>query len=207
MGVWLHTEIRPVAGVSAQDLRDWLRADGDGGRAITRAGGSIWGFWDGRGGLGFRSDMLLLASHWADDAAAGAAVELLKASTLIVEVRGTPLHATARPTDSAPCRGDGAWVFREFEVDDAAAERFVELSSAAWPTFEQNFDARIHGLFRGPAPSAGRAAFLLVTRYADLATWEASRSEQADPQAWARFRERHALTHWTRGRSAVRVDL
>ncbi|HSG89465.1 MAG TPA: hypothetical protein VLA56_09645 [Pseudomonadales bacterium] len=205
MGVWLQTEIRAVAGVTTETVRDWLR--GDGGQALTRAGGGIWGFWDGRGGLGFRSDTLLLSTHWPDDAAAGAAVELLKASTLVVDVRGTPLHPTLRPADATPCAGDGAWVFREFVVDPEQTARFVELSQAAWPSFEDRHDAHIHGLFRGPATRDEQATFLLVTRYADLATWEASRSESADPEAWARFRERHALTRWTRGRSAVRIEL
>lgn len=207
MGVWLHTEIRPVADATPADLQAWLRPDGDGGRDIRGAGGSIWGLWDGRPGLGLRSDTLLLNTHWADDAAAGGAVELLKSCTLLRGVTGMPLHPTERPVDAEPCRGEGVWVFREFEVDADRAGRFVELSAAAWASFERRFDARIQGLFRGPAPATGRALFLLATRYADLATWEASRSAEADPDAWERFRERHALTHWTRACSAVRLPL
>ena len=206
MGVWLQTEIQPVTGSASDAVRNWLRPDSAGGLTLARAGGSVWGLWDGRPGLGFRSDTLLLFTHWSDDAIAGAAVDLLKASTLIRGVTGTPLHPTVRPTSAEPCTGNGIWVFREFEVDATEAEHFVALSAEAWSSFEAAFDARIHGLFRAPAPSEGRAAFLLVTRYADLATWEDSRSEQRDPQAWQRFRERHAITHWTRGRSAVRID-
>ena len=103
-----------------------------------------------------------------------------------------------------PVDGEGVWVFREFEINQTDV-RFVELSASAWETFEARFDARIDGLFRAPGPAEGLASLILVTRYANLATWEASRSAEADPESWAHFNERRALTRWTRARSASRV--
>jgi len=140
---------------------------------------------------------------WPDDAAAGAAVELIKTCPPVVAVTGTPLHPTLRPESVTSPKPEGAWVFREFQVAAADVDRFIELSAAAWETFEARFDARIAGLFRGPNETAELATLLLLTRYADHAAWEASRSESEDPDAWARFRERHALTRWTRARSAL----
>lgn len=205
MKVWLLAELRTVPGTDTTALAAWVA--GEGGAALRAAGGQVWGLWNGAPGIGFDSDVHVLASVWPDDAAAGAAVELLKSSTHIVEVRGTPLHPTLRPLDSTPGAAEGVWVFRDFEVPAAQADRFVALSGAAWETFEARFDAHIAGLFRAPDATPGVAAFVLLTRYADYATWEASRSESADPDAWARFRERRALTRRSRARSAAPVAI
>lgn len=200
MAVWLHAVLTLAPGAGSDNLRDWLAHRG--GKAIREAGGQIWGAWDGRPGLGFASNEALLMTIWPDDAAAGAAVELLKTCPPVIDVAGTPLHPTSRPDSPAPLTTPGAWVFREFHVPTADVDRFLELSTAAWKTFEARFAAAIAGLFRGPNASRELATLLLVTRYADHAAWEASRSEADDPDAWVRFRERHALTRWTRARSA-----
>jgi hypothetical protein len=205
MRVWMLAELRCVPGTGTAELVAWLREEG--AAALRAAGGEIWGLWAGGPGIGFDSDVHLLGTAWPDDAAAGAAVELLKSSTRILEVRGTPAHPTLRPVDATPCPADGVWVFRDFDVPRADVERFVELSGAAWESFEARFDARIAGLFRTPDVDDETATLMLVTRYADYATWEASRSEAADPDAWARFRERRALTRRTRARAAAPVAL
>ncbi len=200
MAVWLHAVLKLAPGAGSGNLIDWLAHRGD--EAIRSAGGRVWGAWDGRPGLGFGADEAVLMTVWTDDAAAGAAVELLKTCPPVIAVVGTPLHPTLRPQTDVPMTMGGAWVFREFHVPGADVQRFIELSAAAWETFETHFDAQIQGLFRGPNESGEVATLLLVTRYADHAAWEASRKESSDPDAWARFRERHAMTRWTRARSA-----
>ncbi|MEE4301230.1 MAG: NIPSNAP family protein [Pseudomonadales bacterium] len=204
MAVWMQAELRLATGDALQEWRAWLAEQGR--EALGRLGGAIWGCWHGAPGFGLRSDAVLLTTVWPDDAAAGAATELLAAPRTILAVDGTPLHATARPRCGTPVSGDGLWVFRDFEIGRADAARFVELSASAWETFEANFDARIDGLFRAPDPGPELARMVLVTRYADLATWEASRSAEADPASWERFLERRALTRWTRACCAPRLE-
>ena len=205
MAVWMQAELRLAGSDALAELRDWLTSDGR--EAIGRMGGAIWGCWPGAAGFGLRSDAVLLATTWPDDAAAGAATELLAGARPVIEVAGTPLHATARPVSETPIAGEGLWVFRDFELAREDAARFVELSGSAWATFEARFDARIDGLFRAPDPAPELARMLLVTRYADLSTWEASRSAEADPESWSRFAERRALTRWTRACCAPRLSL
>ena len=203
MTVWLQAEVRLARDAQVAALTEWLGGEGQG--AMNRLGGRVWGCWHGAPGIGLRSDSALLFTCWPDDAAAGAAMEWLRNAPPVRGIEGTPLHATARPTQALPVDGAGVWVFREFEINQTDAERFVELSASAWKTFEARFDARIDGLFRAPGPAEGLASLILVTRYANLATWEASRSAEADPESWAHFNERRALTRWTRARSASRV--
>ena len=205
MTVWLQAEVRLARGEPVTALTEWL--GGDGRSAMARLGGRVWGCWHGAPGIGLRSDSALLFTCWPDDAASGAAMEWLRNAPHVRGIESTPLHATARPTQSTSVDGNGIWVFREFEIDRVNAERFVELSASAWETFEARFDVHIDGLFRAPGPEENLARLLLVTRYADLATWEASRSAEADPESWARFEERRALTRWTRARSAPRLAL
>ena len=205
MAVWLKAELGLAAGAGPDALLDWFT--GPGRDATATLGGHLWGAWHGAPGLGLRSDAVLLFTVWPDDAAAGAATELMAAAPAVITVEGTPLHATARPVDEQPVTGDGVWVFRDFEIASEDAERFVELSASAWTTFEARFDVRIDGLFRAPDPTADTARLLLVTRYADLATWEASRSAEADPESWERFLERRALTRGTRAGSAPRLKV
>ena len=200
MGTWLQAELGLALADALPAFRDWLGTGG--AEALGGLGGSVWGCWPGGPGIGLRSDAVLLFTHWSDDAAAGAATELLRNAPAVVAVEGTPLRATVRPTDADPVRGAGWWVFRDFELGQADVERFVALSAEAWTSFEARFGARIDGLFRAPDPDADRARLLLVTRYADLGTWEASRSAEEDPESRERFRERRALVRWTRARCA-----
>lgn len=205
MAVWLHTVLTLAPRAGSDNLRDWLVHRGE--QALRETNGLLWGAWDGRPGLGFASNEAVLMTVWPDDAAAGAAVELIKTCPPVVAVAGTPLHPTARPESDAPLPAAGVWVFREFHVAAVDVERFLALSVTAWSTFEARFEARVAGLFRGPNENAELATLLLLTRYPDHAAWEASRSESDDPDAWARFRERHALTRWTRARSAHLLKL
>lgn len=203
MPVWLQSIVRLTRNTRIGDLATWLTEHGH--AEIRAASGRIWGLWDGAPGLGFRSDEAVLMTVWPDDAAAGAAVELIKSCPQIDRVEGTPLHATERPTSTAHRSGTGVWVFRRFALPPDQVTRFVELSAEAWASFERTFDAEIEGLFRAPDSSDGQSNLVLLTRYADLATWERSRKQAQDPDAWHHFGERQRLTEWTQARSAVLI--
>ena len=161
MAAWLHTIIDLAAGAEPAELRAWLTADDEG--ALKPSRGRLWGLWAGGPGIGLRSDQLALMTVWPDDSAAGAAIEILKAAPAVHDVQGTPLRATARPADATPCSGDGIWVLRDFEIDAAGAETFVDLSRSAWDHFETNFDASIAGL----SPVGRRAKDSPVNKHAN----------------------------------------
>ncbi|MCC5886850.1 MAG: NIPSNAP family protein [Gammaproteobacteria bacterium] len=202
MAVWLQAVLTLAPTVQCQQLAEWLEQRGR--RDLALGGGRLWGLWDGRPGLGFGSDEAILMSVWPDDASAGAAVETIKAMPQVLAVSGTPLHPTLRPQHDGPVSGAGAWVFRDFHLAVSDLEAFLTRSAAAWDEFEATFDSEVVGLFRCPNLDAGTASLLLITRYADLDAWERSRSAEAAPKAWQQLGERHALTRWTRARSASR---
>lgn len=102
MRVWLHAELDPAPGVALPGLAAWLAAHG--APAIRAAGGGVHGLFRPESG-----DAPALLTAWSDDALAGAAIELLKASTRVVAVRGTPLHLLGA---TPPVPGDAPWCFR-----------------------------------------------------------------------------------------------
>ncbi|MEE4382835.1 MAG: hypothetical protein V2J02_12620 [Pseudomonadales bacterium] len=102
MRVWLHAELDPAPGVDLPALAAWLAETG--APAIRAAGGVLHGLFRPETG-----EAPTLLTAWPDDALAGAAIELLKASTRIVAVRGTPLHPLGAPPQE---RGDAPWTFR-----------------------------------------------------------------------------------------------
>ena len=103
--------------------------------------------------------------------------------------------ATARPaTPRPPHWRPGVYAFRSFDIRAADADEFVDLSERAWPEFESSYDAQIIGLWRSLDVRAPAARFHLLTRYASLATWEASRADVGRPE----FARRAKLTRATR---------
>jgi hypothetical protein len=203
MTAWVHAVVRssePDAVVA------WLGTGDGGAEALSAAGARLWGVWSGRSGIGFRSDELVVSAWCPDLAATTDVIAVLGRCSKVSDVAARVMLPTARPIDDTPTTGDGVWVFREFELDASDVARFVELSSGAWETFDDGKDVDVVGLFRTP-DAVDPASMLLVTRYADLATWEGSRVPARDPEAWKRFAERHGLTRWTRARSAVRVPM
>lgn len=99
---------------------------------------------------------------------------------------------TARPTEHAPLTTPGIYVFRWFKVNNADVQEIVELSTTAWQSFEAGFQTQVQGLFAEPESTAIFGQMLLITRYADLSVWEASRHPAAE--ARDNFQRRHALT-------------
>ena len=145
-------------------------------RARAAAGDRLYGLFRGQIGLDANEGILLAVSGGA---APG----------------GTRMVATARPVEpKPPAWRPGVYAFRSFEVRAADADEFVDLSVRAWPGFESGYDAQIIGLWRSLEVAAPEARFHLLTRYASLAVWEASRADTGKPE----FARRAALTRATR---------
>ena len=85
------------------------------------------------------------------------------------------LVATVRPDGPPPANFPGLCVFRWFEVAAEDCSAFRDLSAAAWPNVEANFELQIHGFWRSLETSQPSSWTLLHTRYVDFSVWEASR--------------------------------
>ena len=103
-----------------------------------------------------------------------------------------PLIATLRPTSPQVLDQKGIYVFRFWKIAGDQVDKAVQLSSAAWMTFEESFDTEVKALFRQQL-KAEEESMLLITWYKNLTAWEASRSP--DPAALENFRQRQALMH------------
>ena len=161
-------------------------------------GSSLFGVW--RGQIGLESNEGIALTAWPDEEAlAAGARTLAPLFANALESRAERLVATLRPETPAPPERRGVYAFRTFELADADWEDFAALSARAWPGFEDGFDARICGFFRSLDVAAPAARVLLLTRYASLATWEASRADVGRPE----FQRRHKLTRATRVVTAV----
>ncbi|MDY7099763.1 MAG: hypothetical protein S0880_01120 [Actinomycetota bacterium] len=154
----------------------------------TAALAPLWGAF--RGLFGISTSELLVVSGTDDPEKMVEAIE--DAGFGIVD--GLPMTPTARPREFAPVDEDGVYVFRFFDVASDVVDEVVELSTEAWTTFEDDdaYEAEVQGLFREAEPEDEREVMMLVTRYADLASWETSRTPS--PVAMDLFRRRHELT-------------
>lgn len=119
----------------------------------------------------------------------------------------TRVFPTARPAEGAVPNAGGVYVHNWFNIDAGAVEEFVSLSVEAWPDFESRFEARIFGLFLAEESEVDRGQgarrLLLMTRYADLGVWQASRDPTTEAmQIFARRRE---LTRVSLARSCLLI--
>ena len=150
-------------------------------------------------GLGLARDEGISLTAWPDRAAGEAA----PAPELdgIVSFQTEALEATVRPTDDTPPAYDGVYVFRWFDIAEADWPDFRDLSDAAWPNMEEVFDVNICGFWRGLETPAPAAKVLLLTRYADLSVWEASRwwknPAAAADASMSRFKKRNEMINAT----------
>jgi len=132
------------------------------------SGAKLFGCWRSVVGLGLARDEGIAVTSWASVAAA-------KAATPVADAECTLLKATVRPlTDAAPTY-EGVYVFRWFDVAEAEWQDFCDLSNAAWPNMESVFDVNICGFWKSLDTKPPASKTLLLTRYADLSVWEASR--------------------------------
>jgi hypothetical protein len=152
---------------------------------------AIWGIWHGLFGLA-ANQLIVMTVHskpvdqWQDVAGCEVSSQQL-------------LRPTVRPQSAVPLERPGIYVFRDFWLPTEAIDEAVELSSAAWQTFEgaDSFSAQPMGLFApADAASADRESVLsLLTWYPDFTSWETSREPDSD--ARQRFLARRDLTRTT----------
>jgi hypothetical protein len=132
------------------------------------SGGTLFGCWRSVVGLGLARDEGIAVTSWAS-------VEAATAAPPVANSERTLLQATVRPlTDAAP-KYEGVYVFRWFDVAEAEWQDFCDLSNAAWLNMESVFDVNICGFWKSLDTHAPSSKTLLLTRYADLSVWEASR--------------------------------
>jgi hypothetical protein len=156
------------------------------------AGGAFFGLFRGQIGLEANEGVLLTA--YPDTARLAQASVALHEVSVGAVVHSERMVATARPVSVQPVTLPGVYAFRSFEIADADSAEFVSLSERAWPEFEAGYDAHIIGLWKSLDVRPPDARFHLLTRYASLATWEASRADVGRPE----FVRRHKLTRATR---------
>jgi hypothetical protein len=167
-------------------------------RLRSAAGGAFFGLFRGQIGLEANEGILLTAWAGAPQLALGVGA-LRAACDGARNVRTERMTATVRPTSLTPPTRSGVYAFRHFDVLDSDSAEFVSLSERAWPEFEAAYDVEIIGLWKSLELRPPMARFHLLTRYASLATWEASRADVGRPE----FARRARLTRATRVVTAV----
>lgn len=155
----------------------------------------------GEGVLGVFAPLLGYASNEALVLTDGRATsDAVLKGTGVASAEWRRMSPTLRPHEGARPEPGGVYVHNWFTIDADRFDEFVRLSGAAWPDFEERFQARIYGLF-AVEPQAGEIAagarlLLLMTRYKDLGEWQTSRDPTSD-----------AMQHFLRRRELTRVSL
>ena len=170
----------------------------DGLPRLEAIGGRFYGLWTAQFGLA--SNQLVLMTCWDRQQGVPSSVEETLSSLEAVECIDHHMVApTARPkTAEPPCR-PGTYVHRWFDVEPRHVDEIVELSAAAWETFESTFEVEVIGFFLTLVePSAESTQLMLLNWYPSLAAWEASRNFDADPESKRNFLRRAELTTGTR---------
>lgn len=171
---------------------------------LAAAGGSVFGLFQGQIGFAANEGALITAGGERG------AVEIQGVAGWTSEL----LTPTARPAEPAPPVEPGVYAHRWFHLAATDVEEFVDLSARAWGAFEGRYRTRIAGLWRAD-PHESVARLLLVTWYASLADWEASRPAGSRPASddvdWENarrlFARRAQLTKWTIVRTTTLVRL
>lgn len=160
----------------------------------TASGGKLFGCWRSVVGLGLGRDEGIALTSWPS----------LKEAESAAPVEGAEhirLQATVRPHSDAAPTYEGVYVFRWFDVAEADWQDFCDLSNAAWPNMESVFDVNICGFWKCPESPDQMSKTLLLTRYADLSVWEASRwwnkPTAAADASMSRFKARNEMINAT----------
>lgn len=160
----------------------------------TASGGRLFGCWRSLVGLGLARDEGIAVTSWPTQA-------LARAAPAVADAEHHVLAATVRPTRDLEPALRGVCVFRWFDVPAADWEAFRDLSDAAWPNMEAVFDVNICGFWRSLNVEPPASRTLLLTRYADLSQWEASRwwnkPDQAAQASMSRFQARNEIIQST----------
>lgn len=105
------------------------------------------------------------------------------------------LLPTVRPTELEVCARAGIYVIRWIRIHSSDIDEYTRLCLETWPRFEAATNSRCYGVFR-PRQVAEISKLLMLTWYATLTDWEASRKlDPADTPKWAR-RSEMELSHW-----------
>jgi hypothetical protein len=170
--------------------------------------GHLFGCWRSMVGLGLARDEGIALSAWRTRNEASSAPPLDQGAYL--EQQQHLLEATVRPTSDSPPTCDGAYVFRWFHLQHQDWPAFRDLSDAAWPNMESVFDVNICGFWKSLEVSPPATRVLLLTRYADLSVWEASRwwskPVAAADASMGRFKQRNQLIEHTVAYPSMRID-
>lgn len=148
---------------------------------VVEQGGTVYGIFTGLFGLASNELYLVTCSDKPVSVALPAGVS---------EVNRWHIRPTVRPVEHASRDVPGIYVFRWFDVAPDTVDEIVDLSNAAWPSFESDFDARIQGLFVEESDQPTK--MVLLTWYRDLSVWEDSRKPSAESRE--NFIKRHQLT-------------
>lgn len=166
-------------------------------------GGRLFGCWRSLVGLGLARDEGIALTAWPDRTAAEAAPAVPDADACLME-------ATVRPTNDDPPEYPGVYVFRWFDVTADDWDAFCGLSDAAWPNMEAVFDVNICGFWRSLEEAPPASKTLLLTRYADLSVWEASRwwknPAAAADASMSKFKARNEMIQATVAYPALRIE-
>ena len=130
--------------------------------------GKLFGCWRSVVGLGLARDEGIAVTSWSN-------IEQANAAAPGPNSERTLLQATVRPTSDVAPTYEGVYVFRWFDVAEADWQDFCDTSNAAWPNMEDVFDVNICGFWKSIETAPPLSKTLLLTRYADLSVWEASR--------------------------------
>lgn len=171
----------------------------DGIAAVTAAGGEVLGYFTPL--IGWSSEQLAILIRWKGDATdRERALATIVRHPSVRRIERTSLAATLRPTDQAYPKLGGIYTHRWFVLRRSDLAEFVELSGAAWPQFERDFEAAVDGLFRAQETAEeqqrGVVRMLLNTHYASHAVWENSRTPA--PGVAQKFKRRNDITLTTR---------
>jgi hypothetical protein len=153
-------------------------------------GGKLFGCWRSMVGLGLARDEGIALTAWPD-------VETTQGAPAVDGAETHIMAATVRPTSDAPPTYEGVYVFRWFDVTADDWDDFRDLSNAAWPNMEDVFDVNICGFWKSVQTTGLTTRTLLLTRYADLSVWEASRwwnnPTAAADASMSRFKARNEM--------------
>ncbi len=158
------------------------------------SGGKLFGCWSSLVGLGLERDEGIALTSWPSQ-------ELARSAPAMAGAEHHVLEATIRPTQDDEQDLRGVCVFRWFDVPAADWEAFRDISDAAWPNMEEVFDVNICGFWRSLEIKPPASKTLLLTRYADLSQWQASRwwnkPAAAAEHAMTRFQKRNDMIQST----------
>lgn len=139
-------------------------------------GGRLFGVFKSE--IGLSRDHLVLLIEWPDlrTATSGGPELLFGIDDLEIE-RDEVWEPTLRPDPGAVIEPtEGVFSHRWFDVGDADAARFLELSDSAWGDWEADADNYVLGLWRSrSSPAPDQTRFWLMAWYRNLAAWEGSR--------------------------------